>query len=72
MIEKLPVIFGKIATWVLVVFMCCNIVVSCMTLVRYGQRQEGIQAEEGWQVWIDEHFEDERVERIYPNAIRVD
>lgn len=72
MIEKLPVIFGKITTWVLVVFMCCNIVVSCMTLLRYGERQEGVPAEQGWQVWIDEHFEDARVERIYPNAIMVE
>lgn len=72
MIERLPVIFGKIATWVLILFMCCNITVSCMALVRYGERQEGIPAEEGWQVWTDAHFEDTRVERIYPNAILVE
>lgn len=72
LIEKLPVIFGKIFTWVLIVFMCCNIAVSCMALLRYGQRQEGIAAESGWQVWIDEHFEDARMERIYPNAIMVE
>lgn len=72
MIEKLPVLFGKVFTWGLILFMCCNIVVSCMTLLRYEQRQEGIKAEKGWQVWVDTHFEDERVERIYPNAIRVE
>ena len=72
MIEKLPVIFGKITTWVLILFMCCNIAVSCMALVRYGERQEGMPAEEGWQVWTDEHYGDARVERIYPNAVRVE
>jgi hypothetical protein len=25
-----------------------------------------------WQTWTDAHFPDERVERIYPNAIRVE
>ena len=72
MIEKLPVIFGKISTWVLILFMCCNITVSCMVLLRYGQRQEHMEAEKDWQVWIDKHFEDARVERIYPNAIPVE
>lgn len=71
MIEKLPVLTGKIFTWVLILFMCCNIAVSCMALMRYGQRQEGIAAEKDWQIFIDEHFGDERMERIYPNAIRV-
>lgn len=72
LIEKLPVIFGKLFTWALIVFMCCNITVSCMALLRYGQRQEGALAESGWQVWIDEHFEDARMERIYPNAVMVE
>lgn len=72
LIEKLPVIFGKFFTWALVVFMCCNITVSCMALLRYGQRQEGALAESGWQVWIDGHFDDARMERIYPNAVMVE
>lgn len=72
MIEKLPVIFGKIFTWGLIVFMCCNITVSCMALLRYGQRQEGIAAEEKWQVWTDAHFDDARIEQIYPNAVIVE
>lgn len=72
MIEKLPVLFGKIFTWALLLFMCCNIIVSCMALARYDQRQKGAAAEKEWQIWIDEHFGDDRIERIYPNAIRVD
>ena len=72
MIERLPVIFGKVATWALILFMCCNITVSCMALARYGERQEGVPAKESWQVWTDAHFEDARVERIYPNAILVE
>lgn len=72
MIEKLPVILGKVSTWALILFMCCNITVSCMALARYGERQEGMAAASGWQTWTDAHFPDERVERIYPNAIRVE
>ena len=72
MIEKLPVILGKVSTWALILFMCCNITVSCMALARYGERQEGMAAASDWQTWTDAHFPDERVERIYPNAIRVE
>lgn len=48
--------------------MSCNIVVSCMALARSAQRKDGIQASDSWQMWVDEHYNDERLERIYPNA----
>ena len=67
-IEKVPIKPGRVITWVMVVFMCCNIVVSCMALVRSTQRAEGIPATAGWQQVMDERFDDERMERIYPNA----
>ena len=67
-IEKIPMKTGKVLTWLMVVFMCCNIVVSCMALVRSTQRAEGITATSGWQQIMDERFDDERIERIYPNA----
>ena len=71
-IEKLPVKAGKILTWVLLVFMCCNILVSGMALTRYDERSRGIDAESGWQRTMDERFPDERMERIYPNAKSVE
>lgn len=67
-IEKLPLSWGKIFTWILILFMSCNIVVSCMALARFAQRKDGIQASDSWQMWVDEHYNDERLERIYPNA----
>lgn len=71
-IERIPLRVGKIATWVLLVFMCCNMLVSCMALVRYDERSRGIPAEEGWQRTMDERFDDGRMARIYPNAKKVD
>ena len=68
-IEKVPKKQGQLITWVMVVFMCCNIVVSCMALVRSTQRAEGIPATQSWQQTMDERFDDERMERIYPNAL---
>lgn len=71
-IEKLPVLFGKLLTWGLLIFMCCNITVSCMALLRYNERQQNAAAAESWQVWMDEHYDDTRMEQIYPNAIAVE
>lgn len=67
-IEKVPMMIGKVLTWLMVVFMCCNIVVSCMALVRSTQRTEGVPATNSWQLIMDERFDDERMKRIYPNA----
>lgn len=70
-IEKWPMKTGKIITWVLVVFMGCNVIVSCMALVRYDERSMGIPAESSWQRTMDERFDDERMRMIYPKAQEV-
>ncbi|MBQ8803528.1 MAG: putative ABC transporter permease [Tyzzerella sp.] len=69
LIEKVPMKPGKTITWILVVFMCCNMVVSSMALLRSTQRANGVPAEHGWQKIMDERFDNDRLEKIYPNAI---
>ena len=71
-IEKLPICAGRILTWVIVVFMCCNMAVSTMALLRSNERSQGIPATQSWQQTMDERFPDERMEKIYPNAIKVE
>lgn len=68
-IERIPVKAGKILSWILIVFMCCNVLVSSMALIRSTQRKDDIPAEFQWQKIMDERFDDERMEKIYPNAI---
>ncbi len=67
LIEKVPMKPGKIITWVLVVFMSCNMAVSGLALIRSTERQNGVPAESSWQKIMDERFDDERMEQIYPN-----
>lgn len=69
-IERIPVKVGKILSWVLVVFFCCNIVVSCMALLRSNQRMQGVPAEHTWQKVMDQVYDDASLEKIYPNAIQ--
>lgn len=72
LIERIPMRTGKIVTWILILFMSCNVVVSCMALIRYDERGRGIDAQYSWQQTMDERFPDERMARIYPNAKTVE
>lgn len=71
-IEKIPLKPGKLISWIMIVFMCCNMTVSSMALVRSAQRGDNVPAEHGWQQIMDERFGDDRLMRIYPNAIETD
>ena len=73
LIEGLPPGVGKPLTWVLLVFMVFNIAVSALALGRYTQRHTAADpAPTALGQLLDQRFPDERMERIYPNAILVD
>ena len=69
LIEKIPMKLGKFVTWIIVVFMCCNMAVSGLALIRSTERANGVPVEAGWQKIMDERFDDERLEKIYPNMM---
>lgn len=71
-IEKIPIKPGKILCNVLIVFMAFDILLSAAALSRYEERQTSRKTEAGEVSSLDEfldlHFDDVRMERIYPNA----
>lgn len=69
LIERIPQKPGKLITWVMVAFMCFNVIVSCMALTRSTQRANAVPANHSWQQIMDEHFDDERMMQIYPNML---
>lgn len=69
LIEKIPKRAGTILSYCLVLFMVINMAVSTLALARYTDRYAGKEAEDSIDVFLDERFPDERMERIYPNAI---
>ncbi|PWM58902.1 MAG: hypothetical protein DBX91_06725 [Subdoligranulum variabile] len=68
-IERIPRTFGKVVTWALCVFMAVNMIVSAMALVRYNARIEGEPAHNQVEVYLDAHFDDARMQKIYPKAV---
>jgi len=72
LIEKLPALEGKIITWILIVFMVCNALISAMAMIRYTQRKEGVAANNAIEIFLDNNYEDERIETVWPNMVITD
>ena len=67
-IEKLPVRTGTVLTWVMVALMTVNMASSALALYRCDTRREQPEAQNGLERFLDTHFDDARMEKIYPNA----
>lgn len=74
-IEKLPRQFGTLLCNCLIIFMIYNALISSLALARYTQRNTAPEAaytqdsvQQRLAGYLDGHFPDERMERIYPNA----
>lgn len=61
---------GHILTALCMIFMVADICVSVLALIRYDTRGDGKAAAYVWEQVMDERFGDDRMERIYPNAVR--
>jgi len=67
-IERIPPRIGIVLTWVGIVFFVFDAIISGMAVYRANQRHQGV--DKGCpRIWnfIDRHYPDERVHRIYPN-----
>lgn len=72
LIEKIPQKLGKPLTWIMVVFMVCNVALSGLALARQQARAQGLPPQSFVGGYMDRHFGDERLSKIYPAAVRTD
>ena len=66
-ILKIPNRFGKILTWVLTILLVLDCAVSLIAVGRWSGRVLGDPPASAVDVFFDQHFPDERMERIYAN-----
>ena len=66
LIERIPVKFGKVLTWILLIFMIFNMAVSALAINRMGERMKNIPPRNAVEEFIDTHYPDERVMEVYP------
>ena len=56
-------------TWLLVVFMVCNTILSALAMVRYMQRKAGNEADNVIESFLDANYGDTRMEKVWPNMM---
>ncbi len=66
-IEKIPNSFGKSLTFVLLIFMIFNVLMSSAVVSRLVDRRNAVPVSNLFERYIDEKYPDERVNKIYPN-----
>lgn len=67
-IEKIPIRLGKWLTAGMVIFLVADVIVSSAALMRYDARSSKEQPQNTFEEWIDEKYDDIKMEKIYPNA----
>ena len=68
-IEKLPPLTGKIITWLVILFMVCNGVLTAAAMIRYTARQTNPEPGNMMEEFLDEQYDDEFVENRWPNMV---
>ena len=68
-ILKIPSKIGKILTWGIVIFFVIDLSVSGLAVWRWSKRMENIPPVNAIMETIDRQFDDERMERIFPNMV---
>lgn len=68
-ILKIPNRFGKGLTWALLAFMIFNSAMSGLTVLRWTNRRAGQPATNAFEAYLDRHYPDERMQKIYANMI---
>lgn len=66
-IEKMRPLAGKILTWVIVVLMACNGVLTSAAMVRYSTRTTQPQPANFAEAYLDEQYDDAWMENRWPN-----
>ncbi|MBQ6893491.1 MAG: putative ABC transporter permease, partial [Clostridia bacterium] len=69
LVEMIPNRIGILFTWILLVFIVFDSVVSFFAVYRMNQRRKGEPARNSFMRWIDRYFTDARLEKIYPNMM---
>ena len=66
-IEKIPIKVGNILTIFLLVFVIIDAIISIAACYRQSEREKGNEANNAVEVFLDEHYPDNRLDKIFEN-----
>ena len=68
-IESVPPLVGKITTWIVVLVMGCNAVLTSAAMVRYSVRAVQPEPANSFEEFLDQQYDDRYMEHRWPNMI---
>ena len=71
-IELLPDNLGTVLTWAFIAFFIFDSVISAAAGLRMDKRSQGLEAKNSIEIYLDKHFDDERMHKIYANSKEVE
>lgn len=66
-IEQIPNRIGIWLTWIFIGFMVLDLAISAIAVKRQDLRRDGVPASNAFWQFIDEHYNDEYLKRVFPN-----
>lgn len=66
-IERIPPLMGKILTWVMIIVMGCNGLLTAAAMIRYTERHAQSVPEGQIRALLDAHYDDAYMESRWPN-----
>ncbi len=70
--DKIHIPFNKAIIWAFIVFFVFDAALSASAAVRMNKREIGAEPRNQFEVFLDEHFNDEKMHEIYANSRSVD
>lgn len=70
-IHKIPIKTGKIIFWIVFILIFADILLSCEAVLRQHERFMGIAADSKFEEFLDRHYTDEYLSKVYANAQKV-
>ena len=69
LIERFPPLAAKVLTWMIMVLMISNAIFTMAVMIRYNERQTDQHPSNALEEFIDEDYNDDFVEKRWPNMI---
>ena len=67
-IEKIPKDVGALMTWAFIIFFVFDCIMSASAALRMDERKIGEEPSNQFETFLDDRFDDERMQKIYANS----
>lgn len=67
--SKIPLKIGKVLFWIMFVLILIDIILSCEAVSRRNARDKGVAPQNRFEQFMDKHYTDEFLDKVYANAV---